>query len=146
MSDVSSAICSTERVLTGTPRQVFAAFENAESLSTWWGPAGFTNTFETFEFKPEGRWVFVMHGPNGANYANESVFRQIEADRLVVVEHVVAPWFKLTVTLTPRGDDTHVSWVQEFESAEMADKVRAIVEPSNEENLDRWQAVISSKK
>jgi uncharacterized protein YndB with AHSA1/START domain len=35
------------------------------------GPKDFTHTFEQFEFKPGGRWVLVMHGPNGANYPNE---------------------------------------------------------------------------
>jgi uncharacterized protein YndB with AHSA1/START domain len=42
-------------------------------LSRWWGPAGFTNTFEVCEFKKGGRWSFVMHGPDGRNYPNESV-------------------------------------------------------------------------
>ncbi len=70
-----NAVVSAERVLSFTTRQVFAAFAQPEQLAQWWGPKDFTNTFEQFEFAPGGRWVFVMHGPNGANYANESVFR-----------------------------------------------------------------------
>ncbi len=62
-----NAAVSTERLLSATPRKVFSAFEQADLLAQWWGPSGFTNTFEQFEFKPGGRWVFVMHGPNGAN-------------------------------------------------------------------------------
>ncbi len=31
-----------------------------------------------------------MHGPNGANYRNENVFRQIEPDTKVVIEHLGA--------------------------------------------------------
>ena len=72
------ATLGTERILSATPRQIFAAFEQPELLAQWWGPEGFTNTFEQFEFKVGGRWVFVMHGPNGANYPNESVFREIQ--------------------------------------------------------------------
>ena len=29
---------------------VFAAFSEANRLAAWWGPDGFTNTFEQFEF------------------------------------------------------------------------------------------------
>lgn len=58
------AAVSTERVLPASPRRVFSAFEQPERLAQWWGPSGFTNTFERFEFKPGGRWVFVMHGPS----------------------------------------------------------------------------------
>ena len=135
--------CSTARILFAPSRRVFAAFERPEQLAKWWGPDGFTNTFEQFEFKPGGRWVFTMHGPNGANYANECVFREIEPDARLVIEHVVPPWFRLTVTLTPFGEETRLAWVQEFESPEMAEKLRAIVDPSNEQNLDRLQALLA---
>lgn len=140
----SDKALGTERVLSASPRRVFAAFGDPEQLAAWWGPEGFTNTFETFEFKPGGRWVFVMHGPNDINYPNESVFREIRPDSTIVIEHVVNPLFTLTVVLTARGDQTHLSWVQEFESPEVADKLRAICEPVNEQNLDRLEAVLAS--
>jgi uncharacterized protein YndB with AHSA1/START domain len=137
-----SAVLATERLISATPREVFAAFEQADRLARWWGPNGFTNTFDTFEFKPGGRWIFTMHGPNGANYANESVFREIVPDAKIVVEHVVNPRFTLTVTLTPRGDQTHLAWAQEFESAEMAERIRDFAGPANEQNLDRLAAEV----
>src|SRR5436190_3386350 len=126
MSQVTNpeAVLTNERVFSASPREIFGAFENPECLAKWWGPNGFTNTFEQFEFKPGGRWVFTMHGPNGANYANESVFGEIQAGSRIVIEHVSAPRFTLTVTLTPRGEHTHLRWDQQFESAEMADRMR----------------------
>lgn len=137
------AALSTERLLSASPREVFAAFEQPDRLARWWGPSGFTNTFEHFELKPGGRWVFVMHGPNGADYANESVFRKVEPDTRIVIEHVVKPWYRLTVTLTPRGDKTHLSWVQEFESPEVAAKMRPIAGTANEQNLDRLESLLA---
>jgi uncharacterized protein YndB with AHSA1/START domain len=139
-----NAALTTERVLSATPRQIFAAFEQPERLAKWWGPNGFTNTFEQFEFKPGGRWVFVMHGPNGANYANESVFREILPDAKIVIDHVVQPLFRLTIRLSARGDKTHLAWEQVFESPEVAAKLRSICEPANEQNLDRLEAVLAS--
>jgi uncharacterized protein YndB with AHSA1/START domain len=139
------AAASTERVFPASPREIFAAFEQPDRLARWWGPEGFRNTFEQFDFRPGGRWVFVMHGPNGASYANENVFREIEPDARIVIEHVVKPWYRLTVTLSARGDGTHLAWVQEFESPEFAEKMRRISGPANEQNLDRLQALLASE-
>ena len=137
--------------MSASPRRVFAAFEQPDWLARWWGPKGFTNTFEQFDFTPGGRWVFVMHGPNGADYPNESVFREIRRDTRIVIEHVVRPWFKLTVTLAERrgkadDDQTHLVWAQAFESPEMATKLRPIVGPANEQNLDRLEALLAGDR
>jgi len=142
-ADNSEAASRTERLLRVGPRQVFAAFERPDLLARWWGPSGFTNTFEQFAFKPGGRWVFVMHGPNGASYPNECVFREILPDARIVIDHVVAPLFTLTVNLTPEYGATRISWVQEFESPEVAARLRPIVDPANEQNLDRLQALLA---
>jgi uncharacterized protein YndB with AHSA1/START domain len=141
-SSNSGAVVSTERFLSFSPREIFAAFEQPARLAQWWGPKDFTNTFEQFEFKPGGRWVFVMHGPNGANYPNEAVFQEIQADTKIVIGHVSQPRFTLTVTLTARGDKTRLAWVQEFESPEVAARLRPICEPANEQNLDRLQSLL----
>ena len=82
---------STSREIPASVEQVFAALSNPERLARWWGPAGFTNTFSVCEFKSGGRWSYVMHGPNGGNYPNESLFAEIEAPRKVVLEHVSKP-------------------------------------------------------
>jgi uncharacterized protein YndB with AHSA1/START domain len=147
MSQVSNpdAVIGTERLLSVNPRRVFAAFEQPERLAQWWGPEGFTNTFEQFEFKTGGRWVFVMHGPDGANYPNASVFREIQPDTKIVIEHVVKPCFKLTVTLTAHGDETHLAWVQEFESPEVAARMRPLSMTANEQVLDRLQSLLASE-
>lgn len=122
--------------------QVFAAFSDPERLSRWWGPAGFTNTFHICEFKNGGRWSFVMHGPNGQNYPNESVFQEIDAPKRIAVLHISEPRFLLTVTLASTAVGTLVSWTQEFESFEVARRVETIVAPANEQNLDRLSAEV----
>lgn len=145
-ADDPNAVVSTERVLSVCPPDVFAAFEQPDRLAQWWGPNGFTNTFEQFEFEPGGRWISVMHGPNGANYPNESVFREIERSSRIVIEHVSPPRFTLTVTLSTRGDQTHLAWVQEFESPEVAARMRPVCQIANEQNLDRLQSLLASER
>lgn len=135
----------SERTLPFCPQRVYEAFERPEQLAKWWGPDGFTNTFELFEFWPGGRWVFVMHGPTGIDYPNESVFREMAPGSKVVIEHVVQPHFTLTVSLVAQGEGTHLTWVQEFDDAKVAERVRAIVGPANEQNLNRLRALLDGE-
>lgn len=137
-----SAVVSTERTFPVSPARVFAAFEDPLRLAKWWGPNGFTNTFEVFDFVPDGRWDFVMHAPNGADYANESFFREIVRDSRIVIEHVVKPWFRLTVTLSALEGGTRLEWEQEFESPEVGAAMRVLSETANEQVLDRLQALL----
>lgn len=133
----------TSREIAAPPSSVFAAFENSARLAVWWGPAGFTNTFNTCEFKPGGKWSFLMHGPDGKNYPNESVFRDIEPSKRIVIHHVSPPRFLLTVTLEPADNGgTLVCWVQDFEDPKVASSVEHIVVPANEQNLDRLSAEV----
>lgn len=141
----SSAAARTDRTFSFPPRKLFEAFEQADKFARWWGPKDFSNTFEKFEFKQGGRWVFAMHGPNGVNYANESVFREILTESRIVIEDISPPHFVLTVTLTARGDQTHLTWNQQFDDAEIAAKLRPIVVPANEQNLDRLQTLLASE-
>ena len=84
-----------------------------------------------------------MHGPNGANYPNESLFAEIEPARMVVVQHESGPKYRLTITLTPSAGGTTVSWAQAFESTDVARRIEHIVVPANEQNLDRLAAEVS---
>ena len=133
------------RLLSAPRELVWKVYTQPEHVIHWWGPNGFSNTFERFEFKPGGQWVFVMHGPDGTGYPNESVFSEILPNAEIVIEHVVKPRYRLTVTLSARGDKTHLAWTQVFESPELAAKMRAICEPANEQNLDWLEALLASE-
>ncbi len=128
---------SNSRVLAAAPEDVFAAMADPQRLARWWGPAGFSNEFEVCEFREGGRWVFTMVGPDGTRYPNESVFVRIEPGHLLVVDHTVQPLFRLTITLSPLPGGTRLQWDQVFEDAELAKAMVAIIEPANEQNLDR---------
>jgi hypothetical protein len=78
-----------------------------------------------------------MIGPDGKVYPNESVFVSIEADHQVVIQHVCQPHFTLTITLAPASEGTLVHWEQVFTDAAVAEAIRHIVAPANEQNLDR---------
>lgn len=134
----------TSRTLPYPPARVFAAFANAPLLAQWWGPAGFSNTFSRFDFCEGGKWQFVMHGPDGTDYPNQSVFRAIEPDRKIVLEHTCAPFFTLSIELCPVESGTRLVWEQRFDDLATAQAVADIVRPANEQNLDRLHAVLNT--
>lgn len=136
---------NTSREIPATVEQVFAAISDPARLARWWGPAGFTNTFDICEFKNGGRWSLTMHGPNGHNYPNEYVFVEIEPLRKVVIQHVGEPVFHLTIGLASTAGGTLVSWSQAFESSETASRIEHIVVPANEQNLDRLSVEVLHK-
>ena len=94
----------TSRTLSFSPEEIYGAFSSADLLASWWGPEGFSNTFEIFDFTAGGRWKFVMHGPDGKDYLNESFFEELVPDSKVVIHHDCPPNFKLTVELAPVGE------------------------------------------
>jgi uncharacterized protein YndB with AHSA1/START domain len=134
----------TSRDIPASPAAVFAAIADPERLARWWGPDGFRNSFEICDFRPGGAWKFTMHGPDGVNYPNESVFFAIEADHKVVIDHVCQPLFRLTVALEPSALGTLVRWTQVFEDAAFAAAVAPIVEPANEQNLARLATEVAN--
>ena len=142
-SDPKDTAISNERMLPANPREIFEAFEQPEKLAKWWGPVGFTNTFEHCEFKPGGQWIYVMHGPDGRDYANECTFRDIEPNSKIVIDHISLPKYSLTINLAADGDKTHLTWVQQFENLDFASRMRDFLTNANGENLDRLEAVLA---
>ena len=135
----------TSREIPAPVQDVFAAFSDPERLARWWGPAGFTNTFNICEFTNGGRWSYLMHSPNGGNAKNESVFEQIEPRKKIVIDHNSEPKYRLTVDFAPSETGTLVSWSQEFENPDVASRIAKIVIPANEQNLDRLTAEVLSE-
>jgi uncharacterized protein YndB with AHSA1/START domain len=141
--DTASLVIATSRVVDAAPAQVFAAFSDPHRLERWWGPKGFTNTFSVFEFRPGGQWRFTMHGPDGGNYPNESVFVEVTPSRRIVIRHLNPPHFTMTVTLSEERGKTHVEWHMLFESAEECERVKKYAAGANEQNLDRLEAELA---
>lgn len=134
------------RVLNFAPACVFAAWADPTRLARWWGPAGFTNTFYEFEFKAGGKWRFDMRGPDGKTYPNESRFVEIIPSERIVLDHVVAPLFRMTATFDDLGEKTHLTWRMRFETAAVCQSLKAICVPANEQNFDRLTVELSQSQ
>jgi uncharacterized protein YndB with AHSA1/START domain len=132
--------------LTASPSEVFAALSDPHRVARWWGPAGFTNTIHAFDFKPGGKWLLTMHGPEGADYPNESRFTRVVADQMVEIEHLNGHHFLLTIELEPIAGGTEVKWQQAFDTAEHYQRLAAFVASANAQNLDRLAIEVQRTK
>jgi uncharacterized protein YndB with AHSA1/START domain len=106
------------RTLNAPVDLVWEAFTNPEHIAKWWGPNGFTNTITTMDLKPGGEWNLVMHGPDGTDYKNHSVFKEIVPNKKIVFSHI-APNFTATIEFDADGEQTHLKWHMLFESREV---------------------------
>ena len=136
---------SLTRIFDAPREQVWRAWSDPLHLMQWWGPAGFTNTFHEFDFRPGGAWRYVMHGPDGTDYKNESIFVEIVPLARIVIDHLLKPRFRITATFEDAGaGKTLVTFRQLFETAETLDKVRPYAEPANVQNMEKLAAYIAT--
>jgi uncharacterized protein YndB with AHSA1/START domain len=129
------------------PREkIFQAFSDPEQLVKWWGPNGFTNTITKFDFRESGDWLLTMHGPDGTDYRNDSVFVEIVEPERIVYDHLrTMHRFLMEMTYFDVGGKTRITWRQRFESPEEWEKVKAFVPAANEQNFDRLEQHLRSQ-
>lgn len=143
-SQIISATPATEIVNIRTvnaPRElVFKAWSDPDHLKNWWGPAGFTNTFNEFDFRAGGKWKFIMHGPDKGNYQNECEFIQIEPSSLIAWKRHSKPLFQVLFTFEDVAKNkTRIVFKMLFNSPEECNKLKPFVVDKNEENFDRLE-------
>jgi len=70
------------------PRElVWQAWTDPNHVGNWWGPAGFTTTTHSMDFKPGGSWRYTMHGPDGHDYENRIVYLEIDRPSRLSYKH-----------------------------------------------------------
>jgi len=75
------------RIIDAPRELVFEAFTEVRHLAQWWGPVGFTTTTRAFEFRVGGEWIFVMHGPDGTDYAEWISWTEITSPERIALLH-----------------------------------------------------------
>jgi uncharacterized protein YndB with AHSA1/START domain len=114
--DTSNREFRVRRKFNAPVNLVWEAFTSPEKLVEWWGPIGFTNTIHKMEVKPDGIWSMTMHGPDGTDYANESIFLTVEPLKILSFKHISEPVFITTVHFEGKDDTTEIEFHQLFEN------------------------------
>ena len=112
------------------PRElVWDAWTDPEQVVQWWGPKGFTTTIQEMNVTPGGVWRHTMHGPDGAEYPNKSVFIEVVKPKRIVFSHgggkkgAPGAQFEPTWTFEAQGNKTKLTIRMLFPSAAARDAV-----------------------
>jgi uncharacterized protein YndB with AHSA1/START domain len=113
------------------PRElVWDAWTQPQHVAQWWGPNGFTNTVLEMGVRPGGVWRLTMHGPDGIDYPNKIVYREVVRPERLVYDHtddVEDPktHFHVTVTFEEHERGTRLTMRMEFATPE---ELQAVVD------------------
>jgi uncharacterized protein YndB with AHSA1/START domain len=111
------------KVLNAPRALVYKVWTEPEHIAMWWGPNGFTTTIHEMDLKPGGAWNLTMHGPDGTDYKNKSVFVEVVKPERIVFDHISSPKFRASVLFEEEGNKTRIHWRMLFETAESLENV-----------------------
>ena len=117
-NDTANRELRITRMLKAPVDLVWEVWTNPEHVAKWWGPNGFTNSIHAMDLKAGGEWRLTMHGPDGTNYPNRSIFREIVPYKKIMFEHF-NPQFVTTVLFESNAAETPMDWSMLFDTAEM---------------------------
>src|SRR6187551_3496635 len=108
-------------------QMVWDAWTDPEQVAQWWGPRGFTLTTHSKDLRPGGHWAYTMHGPDGTDYPNKTVYFEVEQGRKLVYDHGGnddrPPLFRVTVLFTDLGGKTRMDMTSTLATAEAAEEM-----------------------
>jgi uncharacterized protein YndB with AHSA1/START domain len=131
-ADTAAQQIAITRVFDAPRKLVFEAMTDPKQVVQWWGPRGFTTTIHEMDMRPGGVWRHTMHGPDGTDYPNKTVFIEaVKPERIVysnaggkkgeVGAQFEAPW-----TFEAQGDKTKLTLRMVFPSAAVREHVVAV--------------------
>jgi uncharacterized protein YndB with AHSA1/START domain len=112
----------TIKVVKAPLELVWKVWTKPEHITNWWGPDGFTSTILKMDVREEGEWKLTLHGPDGTNYPNKSIFEEIIPRKKIAFEHFY-PRFFTTVLFEPVEEETKIDWTMQFESPELRETI-----------------------
>ncbi len=134
----------TTRIVSASINLAYKAWTDPTHLKNWWGPAGFTNTFNEFDLRPGGKWIFIMHGPDKGNYQNECEFIEIDKPNLIAWKRISKPLFQVLVKFEEvSSEKTKIVFKMIFDTPEECNKLKPFVVDKNEENFDKLEVELT---
>lgn len=112
------------RVYDAPVRAVWDAWTDPAQVGQWWGPRGFTLTTHSKDLRAGGSWRYTMHGPDGADWPNVTLYHVVEPLSRLVYDHGGTddqpPLFRVTVTFAEVDGKTTMDLTMTLASPEAA--------------------------
>lgn len=112
-------------------KMVWDAWTDPEQAAQWWGPRGFTITTHSKDLRVGGIWHYTMHGPDGTDYPNKTLYHEVEKYRLLAYDHGGyddrPPVFSVRVTFAEVGKKTQMEMTMTLPTPEAAEETRKFI-------------------
>jgi uncharacterized protein YndB with AHSA1/START domain len=143
------------RTLKAPRALVWKMFSDPYHLAQWWGPAGFTNRVEKFDFRTGGKWLHVMIGPDGKELPTDNDIVEVTPPRRIVFRNAPAdlkifgdnppPGFTKTLTFDEVEGGTLLKLVCTFDKPEHKDAVtRRGFRQGTDQSFDKLEAHLAT--
>lgn len=143
------------RTLKAPRALVWKMFSDPYHLAQWWGPAGFTNRVEKFDFRTGGKWLHVMIGPDGKELPTDNDIVEVTPQRRIVFRNAPAdpkifgdnppPGFTKTLAFDEVEGGTLLKLVCTFDKPEHKDAVtRRGFRQGTDQSFDKLEAHLAT--
>ncbi|KYG62387.1 hypothetical protein AZI86_16255 [Bdellovibrio bacteriovorus] len=124
------------RIYDAPVKLVWDAWTDPKKVALWWGPRGFTITTHSKDLKPGGHWAYTMHGPDGTNWENKTIYHEVEKYSRLVYDHGGnddrPPLFRVTVDFTEIGKNkTKMEMTMALATAEAAAETKKFIKQAS---------------
>ncbi|MBY0369711.1 SRPBCC domain-containing protein [bacterium] len=138
MPGKKSNTLSITRVYDAPVKAVWDAWTDPQQVAKWWGPRGFTITTHSKDLRPGGHWDYTMHGPDGTDYPNTTVYHEVETHARLVYDHgghkERPPLFRVTVVFSENRGKTTMEMSMTLPSPEAAEETRKFIKKAGGES------------
>ncbi len=123
------------RVYDAPVQKVWSAWVEPEQVAQWWGPRGFAITSHSKDVRTNGSWTYTMHGPDGTNDENKTVFLEVQEHAKMVYDHGGnddrPALFRVHVTFAEANGKTTVHMRMVLPTPEAAVQTRGFIKAAN---------------
>ena len=126
------------RIYDAPVQAVWDAWTDDAQVGKWWGPRGFTLTTHSKDLRVGGTWTYTMHGPDGVDYPNSTLYHEVEKHAKLVYDHGAnddrPPLFRVTVLFSETGGKTKMDMTMTLATPEAAEETRKFVKKAGGES------------
>lgn len=138
------------RVYDAPVKVVWDAWTDVKQVAKWWGPRGFTITTHKKDLKAGGTWNYTMHGPDGTDYPNITLYHEVVKYSRLVYDHganeTQPALFKVTVDFIDLGDKTRMEMTMALATPEAAKEIKKFIKKAGgEATWDRLAEYLSAE-
>lgn len=119
------------RIYDAPLKAVWDAWTDPKQVAKWWGPRGFTLTTHSKDLRTGGSWVYTMHGPDGVDYPNKTIYLEVKEFSRLVYDHGGSddrpPMFRVTVNFSEFKGRTKMEMSMALPTPEAAEETRKFI-------------------